>query len=107
MGILLPIGEAIKKSEKGSFWMDLQDCKSGKILISTEFNGTDAKAVTGGGVKELRDMLQSDKSNTETDEKGLTLESKDGPNPAKTEHNEEEAKKKKKKKKVPALIPLL
>merc|ERR1712110_1369044 len=69
--VVLPVGEAVKKSAKGSFWMDLQDCKSGKILISTEFNGSDAKAVIGGGVKELRDMLQSDKSNTESDEKGL------------------------------------
>merc|ERR1711874_170266 len=69
--VVLPVGEAVKKSAKGSFWMDLQDCKSGKILISTEFNGSDAKGVIGGGVKELRDMLQSDKSNTESDEKGL------------------------------------
>merc|ERR550532_1058140 len=84
--VLLPVGEAVKKSD--SFWMDLQDCKSGKILISTEFSGSDAKAVIGGGVKELRDMLKSDKSNTESDEKGLTLEPKDGLNPAKTENDE-------------------
>merc|ERR1712037_87199 len=84
--VLLPVGEAVKKSD--SFWMDLQDCKSGKILISTEFSGSDAKAVIGGGVKELRNMLKSDKSNTESDEKGLTLEPKDGLNPAKTENDE-------------------
>merc|ERR1712037_480080 len=84
--VLLPVGEAVKKSD--SFWMDLQDCKSGKILISTEFSGSDAKAVIGGGVKELRDMLKSEKSNTESDEKGLTLEPKDGLNPAKTENDE-------------------
>merc|ERR1712037_289830 len=58
--VLLPVGEAVKKSD--SFWMDLQDCKSGKILISTEFSGSDAKAVIGGGVEELRNMLKSDKS---------------------------------------------
>merc|ERR1712037_822921 len=84
--VLLPVGEAVKKSD--SFWMDLQDCKSGKILISTEFSGSDAKAVVGGGVKELRDMLRSDKSNADSDEKGSTLEPKDGLNPAKTENDE-------------------
>merc|ERR1712083_3259 len=87
--VLLPVGEAVKKRD--NFWMDLQDCKSGKILISTEFSGSDAKAVIGGGVKELRDMLKSDKSNTESDEKGLTLEPKDGLTPSKTENDDEEA----------------
>merc|ERR1712037_699660 len=88
--VLLPVGEAVKKSD--SFWMDLQDCKLGKILISTEFSGSDAKAVVGGGVKELRDMLKSDKNNTESDEKGSTLEPKDGLSPTKTENEREEAK---------------
>merc|ERR1712083_1111577 len=87
--VLLPVGEAVKKSD--SFWMDLQDCKSGKILISTEFSGSDAKAVIGGGVKELRNMLKSDKNNTESDEQGSTLEPKGGLNEAKTENDEEEA----------------
>merc|ERR1712130_6257 len=88
--LLLPVGEAVKKSGKGSFWMDLQACKSGKILISTEFNGSDAKTVIGGGVKELRGMLQSDKNTTESDEK--TLEPKEGLSPAKAENDEEESK---------------
>merc|ERR1712037_662896 len=56
--------------------------------ISTEFSGSDAKAVIGGGVKELRNMLRSDKSNADSDEKGSTLEPKDGLNPAKTENDE-------------------
>merc|ERR1712112_99603 len=89
--LLLPVGEAVKKSGKGSFWMDLQACKSGKILISTEFNGSDAKTVVGGGVKELRGMLQSDKSNTESDEKSQTLEPKEWVSPAKAENDEEES----------------
>merc|ERR1712203_785984 len=84
--VVLPVGEAVKK--RASFWMDLQDCKSGKILISTEFSGSDAKAVIGGGVKELRDMLKSDKNNTESDEQGSTLQPKDGLNPIKTENDE-------------------
>merc|ERR1712222_107595 len=83
--ILLPVGEAVKNSGKGSFWIDLQDCKSGKILISTEFNGSDAKAVTGGGVKELRDILQSDKEKIESDEKGTSSEPKDQMNQGKAE----------------------
>merc|ERR1719239_140116 len=83
--ILLPVGEAVKNSGKGSFWIDLQDCKSGKILISTEFNGSDAEAVTGGGVKELRDILQSDKEKIESDEKGTSSEPKDQMNQGKAE----------------------
>merc|ERR550532_2369738 len=86
--VLLSVSEAVKKSD--SVWMDLQDCKSGKILISTEFSGSDAKAVIGGGVKELRDMLKSDKNNTESDEQGSTLQPKDGLNPIKTENDEDE-----------------
>merc|ERR1712212_1169256 len=58
---------------------------SGKILISTEFDGTDAKAVTGGGVKELRDILQSDKEKIESDEKGTSSEPKDQMNQGKAE----------------------
>merc|ERR1712013_9003 len=60
--VVLPVGEAVKKSSKGSFWLDLQDCTSGKILISTEFNGSEANNVVGGGAKELRGLLKSDSS---------------------------------------------
>merc|ERR1712083_825867 len=83
--VLLPVGEAVKNNSKGSFWIDLQDCKSGKILISTEFNGSVAKAVTGGGVKELRDILQSDKEKIESYEKGASSEPKDQMNQGKAE----------------------
>merc|ERR1712156_766310 len=41
---------------------DLQDCTSGKILISTEFNGSEAEGDVGGGAKELRGLLKSDSS---------------------------------------------
>merc|ERR1712013_15977 len=60
--VVLPVGEAVKKSSKGSFWLDLQDCTSGKILISTEFNRSGAKGNVGGGAKELRGLLKSDSS---------------------------------------------
>merc|ERR1712113_932683 len=83
--VLLPVGEAVKKSD--SFWMDLQDCKSGKILISTEFSGSDAKAAVGGGVKELRGLLLSEKGKTQPDEKGPAIEPEDQINSVKAEND--------------------
>merc|ERR1712083_828528 len=73
--VLLSVSEAVKKSSSDSFWVDLQDCKSGKILISTEFSGSDAKAVVGGGVKELRGLLPSEK--TQPAEKDPAIEPED------------------------------
>merc|ERR1712156_1099952 len=37
---VLPISEAISKSAQDKFWIDLEECKSGKILVSTFFTGT-------------------------------------------------------------------
>merc|ERR1712037_928060 len=85
--VLLSVSEAVKKSSSDSFWVDLQDCKSGKILISTEFSGSDAKTVVGGGVKELRGLLQSEKGKTQPDEKGPAIEPEDKINSVKAEDN--------------------
>merc|ERR1712192_183696 len=89
--VLLPVGEAVKNSSKGSFWMDLQNCKSGKILISTEFHGSDAKTVVGGGVKELRDLLQSDKEKIESDEKSASSDNQIGTSEPKDQTNQGDA----------------
>merc|ERR1712012_994917 len=36
----LPIAEAVSKSAEEKFWIDLEECKSGKILVSTVFTET-------------------------------------------------------------------
>merc|ERR1711962_745654 len=42
---LIPVELAVSKSSQGTFWVDLQDCKSGKVLISTEFVGRGAQNI--------------------------------------------------------------
>merc|ERR1712130_900018 len=38
--VILPINQVVAKSSEEKFWVDLEDCKSGKILISTVFTGS-------------------------------------------------------------------
>merc|ERR1712212_596571 len=55
--------EAISLSKKPSSWFDLSDCKSGKILISTEYIGETFKSVRRSeGAKGLRNLLKSENS---------------------------------------------
>jgi Ca2+-dependent lipid-binding protein len=49
--ISLPVKEAVSKSSHDSFWLDLQDCKSGKILISTKFVGDELLTSTASVIK--------------------------------------------------------
>jgi len=77
--ILLPVGTAVDRSLTGSFWLALEQCKSGKIQISTEFQGTEARNVIGEGVRGLKKILHSEetqKSQCETDTKGPTTQNK-------------------------------
>ena len=60
--LYLPIELAVNNSFNPSFWMDLFDCKSGKLRLSTEFSGTVATEVVGGGVRELKKLLEQEKS---------------------------------------------
>merc|ERR1712062_317268 len=39
------MGEAVSKSAQEKFWIDLEDCKSGKILVSTVFTETSTASV--------------------------------------------------------------
>merc|ERR1712128_59762 len=66
MGIVsLPIENAISLSQKPSSWLDLSECKSGKLLVSTEFIGETFKVTrTEKGAKDLRKLLKSDKSDS-------------------------------------------
>merc|ERR1712083_344330 len=38
--VTLPLEVAVEKSSEGGFWLNLEDCKSGKVLVSSEFSGT-------------------------------------------------------------------
>merc|ERR1711962_1185519 len=42
---LIPVELAVSKSSQGTFWVNLHDCKSGKVLISTEFVGRGAQNI--------------------------------------------------------------
>merc|ERR1712113_834487 len=38
--VALPLEVAVDKSSEGGFWLDLKDCKSGRLMVATEFSGT-------------------------------------------------------------------
>merc|ERR1712107_566867 len=38
--VALPLEVAVDKSSGGGFWLDLKDCKSGRLMLATEFSGT-------------------------------------------------------------------
>merc|ERR1712156_310181 len=38
--VALPLEVAVHKSSEGGFWLDLKNCKSGRLMVATEFSGT-------------------------------------------------------------------
>merc|ERR1712083_936934 len=58
---VLPLDELVREEYKDGVWVDLQGCKSGRIFIATECSGSVAKEVIGGGVRELRNLLEQGK----------------------------------------------
>merc|ERR1712156_927041 len=38
--VALPLEVAVDKSSEGGFWLDLKNCKSGRLMVATEFSGT-------------------------------------------------------------------
>merc|ERR1712066_863435 len=73
---VLPLDELVREEYKDGVWVDLQGCKSGRIFIATEFNGSVAKEVIGGGVRELRNLLEQGKVQepvVEEESEGSTL----------------------------------
>merc|ERR1712179_97522 len=89
--VLLPVELAVSKSSQDSFWVALDDCKSGQILISTQFSGSEETVTQShvekespvteipltieekvsddkGGVKELKKLLQDSKTSSQTSE---------------------------------------
>merc|ERR1711884_422514 len=38
--VALPLEVAVDKSSEGGFWLELKDCKSGRLMLATEFSGT-------------------------------------------------------------------
>merc|ERR1712181_211740 len=73
---VLPLETLVGEEYKEGVWVDLQGCKSGKIFITTEFSGSVAKELIGGGVRELRNLLEQGKVKepvVEEDPEGNTL----------------------------------
>merc|ERR1712223_135834 len=59
--VVLPLETLVREDYQGGVWVDLQSCKSGQILVSTEFSGSIARELVGGGVRELRNLLEQKK----------------------------------------------
>merc|ERR1712012_811790 len=38
--VALPLEVAVDMSSEGGFWLDLKNCKSGRLMLATEFSGT-------------------------------------------------------------------
>merc|ERR1712106_99797 len=81
MGVVsLSLEDAIGKSLRESSWLDLTECKSGKILISTEFIGETFKiARAEKGAKDLRKLLKSEKNALEGDRDIESVQGQDQP----------------------------
>merc|ERR1712212_781242 len=58
---VLPLETLVREEYKEGVWVDLQACKSGKIFITTDFSGSVARELIGGGVRELRNLLEQGK----------------------------------------------
>merc|ERR1712115_274422 len=50
--VLLPVDLAVSRSYQDSFWLDLDDCKSGQILVSTQFSGLEESVIQSHITKE-------------------------------------------------------
>merc|ERR1712106_240711 len=81
MGVVsLSLEDAIGKSLRESSWLDLSECKSGKVLISTEFIGETFKiARAEKGAKDLRKLLKSEKNTLEVDRDIESVQGQDQP----------------------------
>merc|ERR1712223_2215161 len=78
--VVLPLETLVREDYQDGVWVDLQGCKSGQILVSTEFSGSIARELVGGGVRELRNLLEQKKVEEpvveENSDEGSTLVTK-------------------------------
>merc|ERR1712147_134760 len=57
--VALPLEVAVDKSSEGGFWLDLKDCKSGRLMVATEFSGTKTQRTVTMRVTENVSKIES------------------------------------------------
>merc|ERR1712037_606915 len=62
--VSLPVEDAVTKSSEGGFWLNLEDCKSGKVMVSTEFGGTKTLRTVTKRTTESTSRKESSKTET-------------------------------------------
>merc|ERR1711874_955779 len=62
--VALPLEFAVDKSSEGGFWLDLKDCKSGRLMVATEFSGTKTQRTVTMRVTESVSVKESSKTET-------------------------------------------
>merc|ERR1712012_661374 len=64
--VALPLEVSVDKSSEGGFWLDLKDCKSGRLMVATGFSGTKTQRTVTMRVTENAgaESIPKDKANT-------------------------------------------
>merc|ERR1712181_150007 len=70
----LPVEDAVNKSSEGGFWLNLKDCKSGKVMVSTEFSGTKTLRTVTQRVTESTSRKESRKTGTSVESTSVSSE---------------------------------
>merc|ERR1712192_43738 len=72
--VSLPVEDAVNKSSEGGFWLNLKDCKSGKVMVSTEFSGTKTMRTVTQRVTESSSRKESRKTETSVESTSVSSE---------------------------------
>merc|ERR1712181_134704 len=72
--VSLPVEDAVNKSSEGGFWLNLKDCKSGKVMVSTEFSGTKTLRTVTQRVTESSSRKESRKTDTSVESTSVSSE---------------------------------
>merc|ERR1712037_58185 len=62
--VSLSVEDAVTKSSEGGFWLNLEDCKSGKVMVSSEFSGTKTLRTVAKRITESPSRKESNKTET-------------------------------------------
>merc|ERR1712210_166487 len=62
--VSLSVEDAVTKSSEGGFWLNLEGCKSGKVMVSSEFSGTKTLRTVTKRITESTSRKESNKTET-------------------------------------------
>merc|ERR1711913_173006 len=72
--VSLPVEDAVNKSSEGGFWLNLKECKSGKVMVSTEFSGTKTLRTITKTITESASRKESSKTDTILESTSISTE---------------------------------